>query len=142
MDFTGLAFGVRFTLTYDWQKLLLGIALVAVTITAATNLAYGQSPPPTISYSPAVPLANQPIEFDYSGGGPTSLAIYAAPGCPGMEGSSSSSPVVTLVVPKGGIVGLVGGLPAGSYSAGTISKIYPYLGYVVCNNFSVINSGS
>ncbi len=119
----------------------MGIALVTFTITMATNLAYGQNPPPTISYSPATPLANQPIQFDYSGGGPTSLAIYAGRNCPGMEGSSSSSPIVTLTVPKGGTVTLLGGLPAGSYSAGTISTVFNYRGYVVCNNFSVINSG-
>jgi hypothetical protein len=128
-------------LTYDFKKLLLSIALVAVAVASATSLAYGQSPP-TISYSPATPLANQPIEFDYSGGGPTSIAIYAGPGCPGLEGDNSISPVATLAVPKGGSVTLLGGLPAGSYSAGTISVSYNYQGYVVCKNFSVINSGS
>ena len=127
---------------YDFKKLLLSIALVAVAVASATNLAYGQISPPTISYSPGTPLANQPIEFDYSGGGPTSLAIYAGRGCPGLEGDNSVSPVATLVVPKGGSVTLLGGLPAGSYSAGTISVSYNYQGYVVCKNFSVINSGS
>ncbi|MGP8127035.1 MAG: hypothetical protein ACLP9D_04430 [Candidatus Bathyarchaeia archaeon] len=127
-------------MTNDWQKLLVGIALVAFTINTATNLAHGQIPPPTLSYS-ATPLANQPIIFDYSGRGPTSLAIYTGSNCPGMEGSSSSSPIVTLTVPKRGTVTLAGGLPAGSYSAGIISTVFNYRGYVVCNNFSVINSG-
>ena len=126
---------------YDSRKLLLGIALVAVAVAAATNFAYGQSPP-TISYSPATPLANQPIQFNYSGGGPTSLAIYAGPNCPGLEGSSSSSPVATLPVPKEGSMTLIGGLPAGSYSAGIVSTTFNFQGYVVCKNFQVINSGS
>ena len=119
----------------------MGIALVVVAIAAATSFAYAQSPP-TISYSPATPLANQPIQFNYSGAGPTTLAIYAEPSCPGLEGDSSISPVATLVVPKTGSATLLGGLPAGSYSAGTVSTSYNYEGYVVCTNFSVINSGS
>jgi len=128
-------------LIYDLRKLFLGIALVAVVVAAATNFAYGQSPP-TISYYPATPLANQPIQFDYSGGGPTSLAIYAGRNCPGLEGSSESSPVATLPVPKEGSMTLVGGLPAGSYSVGIVSTSYNFQGYVVCKNFQVINSGS
>ena len=126
---------------HDLRKLLLGIALVAVAVAAATNFAYGQSPP-SISYYPATPLANQPIQFDYSGGGPTSLAIYSGPNCPGLEGSSDSSPLATLPVPKAGSMTLVGGLPAGSYSAGVVSTSYNFQGYVVCKNFQVINSGS
>ena len=115
----------------------MGIALVAVTVATATNLAYGQNPP-TISYSPATPMANQSIEFYYSGGGPTSLAIYPEPSCPGLEGSGGSNAIVTLTVPSGQYnVTLAGGLPAGSYSVGTISTGQNLRGYVACKNFLV-----
>ena len=142
-DFTRLAFGVwRFTLTYDWRKIIVGLALVAVFSAIAVNLAYGQTPP-TISYFPSIPIANQPIEFHYSGKGPTNLAIYAGPSCPGLEGLGGPDSIVTLTIPSGQYnVTLAGGLPAGVYSAGTISTSYNLQGYVVCKNFSVITPNS
>ncbi len=116
--------------------------MVAVAILTSTNLAYGQSPP-TISYSPAAPIAKQPIEFYYSGGGPTDLAIYPEPSCPGLEGFGGSNAIVTLVVPAGQYnVTLARGLPSGSYSVGTIATGQNVRGDLVCKNFLVITPSS
>ena len=133
---------MRFPLAYDWRKLIVGVALAAIFGGAAVNIAYGQMVP-TISYSPPIPIANQPIEFYYSGGGPNNLAIYAGTSCPGLQDLEGPNSLVTLVLHPGqDNVILTGGLPAGWYSVGTyyLSRSQDQGPILICKNFQVIAS--
>ena len=122
----------------------MGVWLAVIFSGAAVNIAYGQMVP-TISYSPTIPIANQPIEFYYSGGGPNDLAIYAGTSCPGMQDLEGPNSVVTLVLHSGqDNVTLTEGLSAGWYSVGTYyqSRSQGQGPILICKNFQVIASAS
>jgi hypothetical protein len=109
---------------------------------AETTPVYGQVA--SLSLSPGLPVANQPITFSGIAQGVVHVLVYASPACPGMD-NPTIQPLVSLSATSDNRRGaysiiLSGGLPAGSYSALAFNDFNVEQGTAPCKSFTVLAS--